>query len=311
MLSIQDAIYFRTMSKLGDKIISSIRSKSKEQVQEGEMSFFEHLEALRWHLIRSAAAILLIAIFAFTFYKEIFKGVIFAPGSSDFYTYRMLCGFSQWLHGLVPAINADEFCVAPFQVKLISTELAGQFTLQINSAIIIGITIGMPYLLFEIWRFIRPALHQKERRAASGFVFYSSFLFGLGVMFGYFIVTPLAVKFLATYSVSDSINNLFSIDSYMSTVTMLTLASGIAFQLPIIVYILAYIGLLTPKFMRRTRRYAIVIILILAAFITPTPDALTMIVVAIPLLLLYELSIVVAAMVEKRRLKKEAEFMNS
>jgi sec-independent protein translocase protein TatC len=293
------------MSKLGDKLVGAIKNKGKNL--EGEMSFFEHLEALRWHLVRSALAILVLAIFAFAFYHELFDGIVMAPGNNHFYTYRKMCEFGEWLHSLIPWISAESLCVKDFQVKLISTELAGQFNLQLNSAIVIGITIGIPYILWEIWRFIRPALHQKERKAASGFVFYSSLLFALGVTFGYFIVTPLAVKFLATYSVSDSITNMFSIDSYISTVTMLTLASGIAFQLPIIVYILAYIGILTPKFMRKTRRYAVVIILILAAFITPTPDALSMCVVALPLLLLYELSILIAALVEKRKAKKEKE----
>jgi sec-independent protein translocase protein TatC len=183
--------------------------------------------------------------------------------------------------------------------------MAGQFTLQINSSLLIGLTIGVPYLLFELWRFIRPALHEKERKAASGFVFYASMLFILGVLFGYFVITPLSVRFLATYIVSSSIQNLFDIDSYISSVATLTLATGLVFQLPILVYIMSSLGFLTPKFMRESRRYAIVIILIIAAVVTPTPDALTMTVVAIPLLVLYELSISVAGVVERRRRKKE------
>jgi len=169
----------------------------------------------------------------------------------------------------------------------------------------IGLVLGIPYLFWELWRFIKPALHEKERKAASGFVFYASLLFLLGVMFGYFIITPLSLRFLAGYNVSDSIQNLFSIDSYLSSVATLTLATGIVFQLPILVYIVASLGFLTPKLMRSSRRYAIVIILIIAAVVTPTPDALTMTVVAIPLFVLFELSIVVAGVVEKRRAKKE------
>jgi sec-independent protein translocase protein TatC len=290
------------MSKITDKLIGSIKSKGKNL--EGEMSFFEHLEALRWHLIRSAIAIVVFAIFAFAYYTEIFDGIVMAPTHKDFFTYRMMCHFGEWLHSLINAISADGFCVTKdIKVNLLNTEVAGQFTLQINSAIVIGITLGVPYILWEIWKFVKPALHNKEKRSASGFVFYSSMLFLVGVLFGYYVVTPLAVKFLVGYTVSNSIVNMFSIDSYVSIVTMLTLASGLAFQLPIVVYILARLGVLTPQFMRRTRRYAIVIILIIAAIITPTPDALTMCVVACPLLLLYEVSIVVAAVVQRNKIK--------
>jgi sec-independent protein translocase protein TatC len=290
------------MSKLTDKLLGSIKSKGKSL--EGEMSFFEHLEALRWHLIRSALAIVVFAIFAFTYYTEIFDGIVMAPTKKTFLTYRVMCSVGEWLHGLISAVNPDHFCMKQdIKVNLLNTEVAGQFTLQINSAIVIGITLGVPYILWELWKFVKPALHNKEKRSANGFVFFSSMLFALGVSFGYFVVTPLAVKFLVGYTVSESIVNMFSIDSYVSIVTMLTLASGLAFQLPIVVYILARIGILTPQFMRRTRRYAIVIILILAAFITPTPDALTMCIVALPLLLLYEVSIFVAAAVQRNKIK--------
>jgi sec-independent protein translocase protein TatC len=183
--------------------------------------------------------------------------------------------------------------------------MAGQFTLKINSSLMIGLVLGIPYLFWELWRFIKPALHEKERKAASGFVGYASFLFILGVLFGYFIITPLSIRFLAGFIVSPSIQNLFDIDSYISSVSTLTLATGVVFQLPILVYIISSLGFLTPTLMRNSRRYAIVIILIIAAVVTPTPDALTMTVVAIPLLFLYELSIFVAASVEQRRKKKE------
>jgi sec-independent protein translocase protein TatC len=297
------------MSKIGDKIIKAIGDKGKNL--EGEMSFFEHLEALRWHLMRAAAVILLFTIFAFAYYREIWDGVVMAPANENFFTYRMMCDLGAFLEHMNSFFVAKSFCIGKIKVSLINTELAGQFTLQINSSIMIGLTLGIPYILWEIWKFIRPALHDRERKAASGFVFYSSGLFLLGVMFGYFVVTPLSIRFLSSYTVSSSIQNLFSIDSYVSTVTTLTLASGVAFQLPIIVYILASIGILTPKFMRDKRRYAIIIILILAAFITPTPDALTMLVVAFPLFLLYELSIRVAAVVEKKRKKRNEELMES
>ncbi|TWI98791.1 sec-independent protein translocase protein TatC [Mucilaginibacter frigoritolerans] len=288
---------------IGSKLIKAIRDKGNSI--EGEMSFFEHLEALRWHFLRSAFAVLVFAIVTFIYYDDIFKNIIMAPTHTDFWTYRMMCNAGAALQNFNSYFKAKSFCVEKINVKLINTELAGQFNLQLNSSIMIGLTLGIPYLLFEIWRFIRPALHEKERKAASGFVFYSSFLFFLGVLFGYYVVTPLSIRFLASYTVSDTIENLFSIDSYISSVTMLTLLAGIVFQLPIVVYILSSLGILTPKFMREKRRYATVIILVIAAIITPSPDALTMLVVAMPLFILYELSIIVSAVVQRRRKREE------
>jgi sec-independent protein translocase protein TatC len=289
------------MSKLGDKIIGAIRDRgSNSEGGESEMSFFGHLEALRWHLIRSALAILTFTIVAFVYYTWIYDNIIMAPSVNTFWTFRMMCDLGHLL-------NRPGMCPGVIHIRLINTELAGQFTLQIDSSLMIGLVAGIPYVLFEIWRFVRPALREKERKAASGFVFYASCLFLTGVMFGYFVITPVSLNFLAGYTVSASIDNLFSIDSYISSVSTLTLATGLVFELPILVYILASLGILTPKFMRESRRYAIVIILIVAAVVTPTPDALTMTVVAIPLYLLYELSISVAVVVQKRRQKKELE----
>ena len=285
------------MSKTSDKIIKAIKDKSASL--EGEMSFFDHLEELRWHLIRSALAIVVFTIFVFAFYSWIYDNIIMAPSKSTFWTFRMMCDLGKLLH--------RDMCPGKINIQLINTEMAGQFTLQIDSSLMIGLVLGIPYLLFELWKFIKPALHEKERKAASGFVFYASLLFLSGVMFGYFIITPVSLNFLAGYTVSSSIQNLFSIDSYISSVSTLTIATGLVFELPILIYILANLGIATPKFMRETRRYAIVIILIIAAVVTPTPDMLTMTVVAIPLLLLYELSIGVAAAVERRRKKKNAE----
>ena len=285
------------MSKTSDKIIKAI--KDKGQSLEGEMSFFDHLEALRWHLVRSALAIVVFTIGVFIYYDWIYDHIIMAPSKSNFWTFRMMCGLGQFLH--------RDMCPSKINIQLINTEMAGQFTLQIDSSLMIGLVLGIPYLLYELWRFIKPALHEKERKAASGFVFYASVLFLSGVMFGYYIITPISLNFLAGYTVSASIQNLFSIDSYISSVSTLTLATGLVFELPILIYILANLGIATPKFMRETRRYAIVIILIIAAVVTPTPDMLTMTVVAIPLLLLYELSIGVAAAVERRKRKKAEE----
>ncbi|QXV66465.1 twin-arginine translocase subunit TatC [Mucilaginibacter achroorhodeus] len=279
-----------------NKLIKAI--KEKGQNMEAEMSFFDHLEELRWHLVRSAIAVCIFMGVAFYYYDFIFSQIIMGPAKPTFWTYRMLCKLGDALH-------RDGFCVHEIPVKLMNNEMAGQFTLQINSALMIGMVLGFPYLLWEVWRFIKPALHEKERKAAGGFVFYATTLFVIGIMFGYYIITPMSVNFLASYTISPEITNWFSIDSYISSVATLTLASGAVFQLPILVYILSSLGILTPKYMRSGRRYAIVIILIIAAVITPTPDMLTMTVVSIPLFVLYEVGIVVAGVVEKRKLARE------
>ncbi len=283
-----------------NKIVKAIKEKSKEL--EVEMSFFDHIEVLRWHLIRSCIAILVFTVLAFVYYDWVFDTIIMGPKKPDFWTYRMLCKLGDYL-------NRPGFCITKIPGKIINTEMAGQFTLEINSALIIGITLGFPYLLWEIWRFIKPALHENERKAASGFVVYASLLFILGILFGYYIIAPESISFLANLSVSDQIENTFTVDSYLSSVATLTLATGVVFQLPMIVHILSSIGLLTPKLMRAGRRYAIVGILIISAVITPTPDMLTMMIVSVPLFILYEVGIVVAGRVEKRKQKKHDELM--
>lgn len=291
------------MSDLKDnKLFKAIKEKGTNL--EAEMSFFDHLDVLRKHLIRSAVAIVLFTSLAFYFYDFIFDTVIMGPSKPTFWTYRMLCHIGDVLH-------RPGFCIDKINIQLINTEMAGQFTLQINSSFLIGITLGFPYVLYEIWLFVKPALHDKERKAASGFVFYASLLFILGVLFGYYVITPESISFLAGYNVSSTIKNLFTIDSYISSVATLTLATGVVFELPILIYILATMGIMTAKFMKETRRYAIIVILIIAAVVTPTPDMLTMTVVSIPLFLLYEVSIFVAAAVDKRRKKKEEELMTS
>ena len=291
------------MSELKDnKLFKAIKEKGNNL--EAEMSFFDHLDVLRKHLIRSAIAIVIFTSLAFYYYDFFFNTVIMGPSRTSFWTYRMLCHLGDVLH-------RPGFCIDKININLINTEMAGQFTLQINSSFMIGLTLGFPYMLYEVWLFIKPALHDKERKAASGFVFYASFLFILGVLFGYFVITAMSLSFLAGYNVSSSIQNLFSIDSYISSVATLTLATGAVFELPILIYILANMGLLTAKFMRESRRYAIIIILIIAAVVTPTPDMLTMTVVSIPLFLLFEASIFVAAAVDKRRKLKRDELMSS
>ncbi|WP_437920844.1 twin-arginine translocase subunit TatC [Sphingobacterium sp. LRF_L2] len=286
------------MSK-SNELIKAIKDKGKNL--EAEMSFFDHLEVLRWHIIRSVIAIAVFAILAFTFYDFVFNEVIMGPKNLDFWTYRMMCKVGDLL-------SLDGFCVEQIPFNIINTELAGQFMLQINSCLLMALALGFPYLLFEVWLFIKPALTDVERKSAQGFVFYASILFIIGALFGYYIVVPLSVNFLANVSLSQEITNQITIDSYLSTIATLTLGCGVVFLLPILVFILSKIGLMTPEFMRASRRYATVIILIIAAIITPTADVITLLTVSAPMFLLYELSIMVSANVKKRKQEAEKAF---
>lgn len=270
---------------------------------EAEMSFFDHLDVLRKHLIRAVIAIAVFTGIAFYFNEEILDKVIFGPKKPDFWTYKMMCK----LVDMFPSLGKD-MCITKINGEIINTEMAGQFNLQLNVCVMCGIVVGFPYLLWEIWRFIKPALHENERKSASGFVFFASVLFIIGILFGYFIVCPLSVNFLTGYTVSEEIKNTFTVDSYLSSVATLTLGTGIIFELPIIIFILSKLGLMTPKLMRSSRRYAAVIILIISAIVTPTPDIMTMLIVATPLFLLYELSIFVSAFIERKKKKADAAF---
>ena len=285
------------------KLLDTIKQKGKNL--EAEMSFFEHLEVLRWHLIRVAIAIFIFMGLAFAFYDFIFDDIIMGPLRTDFWTYRMMCQIGEKFN------MGPDFCVDHIPIVLINTQLAGQFTLQINSSLLIGVMLGFPYLLYEIWRFVKPALSDIERKSAQGFVFYASMLFIIGVLFGYFIISALSVNFLANFQVSDEVSNQIMISSYLSSVATISLGTGIVFELPIVIFILSKVGVMTPAFMKSTRRYAFIIILIIAAIVTPTPDIMTMLAVTFPLLLLYEISIIISEQVEKKKLKKEKEFDKS
>lgn len=284
------------------KLIDSIKNKGKNL--EAEMSFFEHLEVLRWHLIRSVIAIAVFAILAFAYNDFIINQVILGPKRLDFWTYRMMCKLGE-------VLSLDELCVKRIPFNLISTELTSQFMLQINSSLLTALVLGFPYLLFEIWLFIKPALTEVERKSAQGFIFYASALFLIGALFGYYIVVPLSINFLANVDLSVEINNQITIDNYLSTIATLTIGCGVVFLLPIIIFILSKLGLMTPAFLRASRRYATVIILVLAAVITPSADVITMLTVAAPMFILYEVSIMVSARVHTRKEQREKEFYNT
>lgn len=275
-------------------------AKKKKGEEEKEMSFLDHLEALRWHLVRSSVAILVGAVLAFIFSDFLFDTIIFGPKKPDFITYRAFCKLSQWV-GM-----GDDFCMTEMPFVLVNNDMGGQFSTHIWICIVIGIILAFPYLIFEIWRFVSPALYENERQYATGGIFYTSFLFLTGVLFGYYIVTPLSVNFLANYSISDEVKNYINISSYMSTISMVTLASGILFELPIFIYFLSKIGLVTPSFLRKYRKHALVLNLIASAIITP-PDVTSQIIVAIPIVVLYEIGILLSGRVERQRLAEMKE----
>jgi sec-independent protein translocase protein TatC len=267
--------------------------KKKRGEGEGEMTFLQHLEELRWHLIRAFIAVVAGAIVAFVFKDIIFDNIILAPNNPDFITNRLLCQLSELVK--VPAL-----CINQNPIELISIKMSGQFTTHINISLIAGLILAFPYVFWEFWSFFKPALYEKEARYARGAVFSASLLFLLGILFGYFVITPLSINFLGSYRVSDLVQNQINISSYIGSVTSVALAAGLTFELPIVAFFLTRIGIITPEFMRKYRKHSIVVILILAAVITP-PDVFSQILVSLPLLLLYEVSIFIAARVVKKR----------
>lgn len=261
------------------------------------MSFLDHLEELRWHLIRSTIAVVLVAIVAFVAKDFIFDSIIFGPKKADFPTYKIFCQLSQTL-GLDEAFCTNEL---PFRVQ--SRIMSGQFSAHIWTSIWAGFILAFPYLLFEMWRFISPGLYTNERRNARGFIVIASLLFFLGVFFGYYVIAPLSINFLATYTVSQEIFNDIDLSSYIATVRASVISCGLIFELPILVYFLTKVGIVTPQIMKKYRKFALVIVLILSAIITP-PDIASQIVVAIPILILYEISIYISKYILKREQRK-------
>lgn len=261
-------------------------------IKGGEMPFVEHLELLRWHIIRGVIAILAIAIVAFFLRDFVFDTLIFGPTHDSFITYRAMCALSHKL-GL-----GDTFCFTLGNFKIINIEMSGQFLMHLQVSAVLGFILAFPYIFWEIWQFVKPGLRRKEVQYTQGIMFFTSLLFLIGICFGYFVLTPFAVNFFATYQVSDLVENNFSLTNYVSFLTMFTLLSGIIFELPMVVYFLSKLGLITPEFMRSYRRHAAVVILVVSAIITPA-DVGTQMLVFIPVYVLYELSIFISARVVK------------
>ncbi|MBL7834492.1 MAG: twin-arginine translocase subunit TatC [Cyclobacteriaceae bacterium] len=268
--------------------------------EEKEMTFLDHLEELRWHVIRGVLAILVAMIVAFIYIREIFDNIVFAPAKVDFIFFKWMCK----LGDLVGA--TESLCVTDLPFKVQSRNMTGQFMMSITAAAVIGLIVAFPYVIWEFWSFVRPGLRLTEKKFSKGAVVAISGLFLLGVAFGYFILSPMTIWFLSTYSVSEMIVNEFDITSYVSTVASLILGCGLLFQFPVVVYFLTKIGMLTPQLMRKYRRHAVVGIIVLGAVITPSADPFSLSIISIPLYFLYEISIFTSAAVLRKKLKKEA-----
>lgn len=273
----------------------------QDPIEEKEMSFLDHLEELRWHVVRSLFAILIFTILAFAYGDWIFQNIIFAPGRVDFPTFRWLCQLGQWLG------SEDAFCVKDIPFKVQSRLMTGQFTMHITASVVIGLIVSFPYVVWELWRFVRPGLYTTERKYSKGAVAAVSFLFLTGVLFGYYVMCPMMISFLANYQISDMIVNEFDITSYVGTIVTVVFGSGLLFQLPVVMYFLTKIGIVTPTFLRKSRKHAIIVILVVGAIVTPSADPLSQALISIPLYLLYEISILISASVVKKREKEEAE----
>ncbi|WP_425389485.1 twin-arginine translocase subunit TatC [Ekhidna sp.] len=263
---------------------------------EKEMSFLDHLEELRWHIIRSLIAIVVFAIAAFILKDFVIGTVILGPSRTDFWTYQKLCQ-------LADLIGTPALCIDTLSFELVSRKLSSQFMTHVSVSFVAGLILGFPYLFWEIWRFIKPGLRPQERKASRGATFSVSVLFMLGVMFGYFLIAPISVRFFSTYQVDPSLQNLFDLSSYINTVMLIVFGCGILFQLPVIVYFLTKAGIVSSALMKAYRKHSIIVILVLGAIVTP-PDPFSQILIALPLMMLYQLSIVIAKRIEKREARQ-------
>ncbi len=270
---------------------------AKKNKNLSEMSFLDHLEELRWILVRATIAVIIMATVTFFISDYVFDTIIFGPTRVDFVTYTFFCDLSHYVG------FKDSICVESLPFIIQNTDMEGQVNILVWICITTGFILAFPYILWLLWSFISPALYEKERKSAKLFVFVASLLFFLGVLFGYFVVIPMSVNFFATFKVSDIVKNQFSLDSYIGLIKTSVIASGLFFELPIIIFFLTKLGLVTPKFLRKYWKYAVVIILIVAAIVTP-PDVVSQLIVAIPMLLIYEASIFISILVYNKKLKE-------
>ncbi len=266
-----------------------------------EMSFLGHLEVLRWTLVRSSLAIVAFGMVAFMMKDFIFNSILLAPKDPQFFTYRFLCTVSK-------SLGTEGFCIDEIPFIVQSRTMAGQFSAHIWTSIAFGFVMAFPYIIWEVWKFIKPALYETEKKSAKSFIIITSFLFFLGILFGYYVITPLSINFLGSYRVAEEVKNNFDLSSYTGLLKASCLSSGFIFELPVIIYFLTKMGLVTPEFLRTYRKYALVLVLILAAVITP-PDIISQVIVAIPMIILYEVSIKISKFIIEKQKKEEEKSM--
>ena len=264
--------------------------------EQKEMTFVDHLEELRWHIIRALGSILVFAIMAFLAKSFVFHDIILAPSRPDFLSYKAMCDLGKW-------IGVDVLCITELGFTIQSRQMSGQLSMHLLVSAVLGLACAFPYAFWEIWRFVKPGLYPQERKSSRGAVFFVSVLFLMGLLFGYYVVSPISINFLAGYQVDPTITNEFDLSSYISTLTTLCLSCALMFEMPVIVYFFTKAGLLSPEIMKLYRRHSIIIILVIAAIITP-PDVISQILISLPLFLLYEISIRISSSIRKSDLKK-------
>lgn len=273
--------------------------KKRDTSPNGEMSFIDHIEELRWHIVRSFIAILVCGIVVFANIEWVFDRIILGPAHSSFVSYNLLCNLGKLIH-------TDALCLGDMQLKFQNTALSGQFMLSFSSSFMIGFIVAFPYVFWEFWRFMKPALKPSELKYARGLVFWVSALFFTGVLFAYYVIAPFTINFFANYQLSPSFQNIITVENYYDTMSDLILGLGLVFELPVLVYFLSRLGILTPQFMREKRKFAFLIIIVLAAVITP-PDWFSIWLVAIPLTGLYEAGIIISSRTLRQKRKEELQ----
>jgi sec-independent protein translocase protein TatC len=279
-------------------------SKSKVGVEQKEMTFIDHLEALRWHIVRSLIVWVVAAIVIFVFRHWVFDHVVLAPSNQHFISYSLFCRFGQFLH------LGESLCMPPVEIPFQGNTVGAAFSVALNISLMGGFIIAFPYIFFELWRFVKPALSGKELKYGRKSIFWVSFCFFLGCSFGYYLLAPFTFNFLANFTIgtTGAYKYLPTLDDYIDTLTNLLLGCGIAFELPILAVVLAKIGLITSKFLKNYRKYAYIIILVLAAVITPSPDWISQMIVALPLLSLFEISILLVKKIDKAKIEEEKKW---
>jgi sec-independent protein translocase protein TatC len=283
---------------------SFFRKIRGKETEEAEMSFIDHLEALRWHVIRALLAVMIAAVTFFLYIDWIFDNIIMGPTRNDFISYRVLCSLSHKLR------LGDSLCMPPMELNLQVTSVSGTFMSSITIAAVGGVLVALPFIFWEIWRFVKPALKPEELVHTRGVIFWVSFFFFLGAAFGYFLMAPFTFNFLANYNIGTEgiLQYRPMLSDYLDSLIDITLGAGLAFELPMASWVLSRMGLVTPAFLRSYRKYAYVALLVIAAIITPSPDWGSQLIVVIPLVMLYELSILISARVNKNREKKWKEW---